>query len=150
MSEPRLLVSGALVWLDRGTVLLQRRSLEARHGAGLLELPGGKVERGEHPRAALARELVEEWGARALEFILGPVAEILHHVYPTPGPEVVLCVFHVDGSAWRGDFRQAATLLPGAAIEAFSLGEIPVAACLAADRDFIQRLADGLVDCPFP
>jgi len=28
------------------------------------------------------------------------VAEVLHHVYPPPGPEVLLVVYHVDASAW--------------------------------------------------
>ncbi|MBL8967635.1 MAG: NUDIX domain-containing protein [Spirochaetaceae bacterium] len=42
-------------------VFLARRSATAGHG-GLWELPGGKVEPGEEPRAALARELAEELG----------------------------------------------------------------------------------------
>ena len=53
-------VAAALV--DReGKVLLQRRA-PGRSMAGLWEFPGGKVEPGEIPEAALARELDEELG----------------------------------------------------------------------------------------
>lgn len=54
-------VAVALVRRD-GRLFLQRRSLESRSMAGLWELPGGKVEPGETPAAALHRELQEELG----------------------------------------------------------------------------------------
>lgn len=44
-----------------GRHLLHRRPAHKQHG-GLWEFPGGKVEQGEAPRAALARELAEELG----------------------------------------------------------------------------------------
>ncbi|MFT3896986.1 MAG: Nudix family hydrolase [Thermomonas sp.] len=49
----------------RGRVLLARRT-EGRDLSGLWEFPGGKVEPGETPEAALARELREELGIGAV------------------------------------------------------------------------------------
>ena len=46
---------------EDGKVLACRRAAD-RHLGGLWEFPGGKVEDGEDPRAALARELSEELG----------------------------------------------------------------------------------------
>jgi len=46
---------------DDGLVLLQQRA-PGRAMAGLWEFPGGKVDQGELPEAALTRELLEELG----------------------------------------------------------------------------------------
>ena len=65
-----MLVVAAVLTRDDGRVLVQRRPV-GKSLAGLWEFPGGKVEPGETPDAALARELAEELGvtvdARALE-----------------------------------------------------------------------------------
>jgi 8-oxo-dGTP diphosphatase len=53
-----LVVAAALVH-ENGRILLQRRP-EGRSMAGLWEFPGGKLEDGETPEAALVRELAEE------------------------------------------------------------------------------------------
>jgi 8-oxo-dGTP diphosphatase len=50
---------------QEGRCFLQRRPLTASVFPGLWELPGGKLEPGESPRAALERELREELGWRA-------------------------------------------------------------------------------------
>ena len=49
------------VFLDRGRVYIQRRPPKGLF-AGMWEFPGGKVENGEEPREALAREVREELG----------------------------------------------------------------------------------------
>ncbi|MFF4758512.1 (deoxy)nucleoside triphosphate pyrophosphohydrolase [Streptomyces sp. NPDC001292] len=62
MSE-RIVVVGAAL-LDGGRLLAARRSAPAEL-AGRWELPGGKVEPGERPEAALVRELREELGVES-------------------------------------------------------------------------------------
>ena len=56
-----LFVVAAALINQSGEILLQKRA-EGRQMAGLWEFPGGKVERGESPESALARELKEELG----------------------------------------------------------------------------------------
>lgn len=58
----RIVVCAALV--DDGRLLAARRSAPA-DVAGRWELPGGKVEDGESPEAALVRELREELGVES-------------------------------------------------------------------------------------
>jgi 8-oxo-dGTP diphosphatase len=65
-------VAAALVDGD-GRVLLQKRP-PGRAMAGLWEFPGGKVEPGERPEAALARELAEELGIAVAGDRLSPAA----------------------------------------------------------------------------
>lgn len=57
----RITVVGAVI-VRGGLVLAAQRGVGAL--AGLWEFPGGKVEPGESPRDALAREIVEELGCR--------------------------------------------------------------------------------------
>ncbi|WNM30011.1 (deoxy)nucleoside triphosphate pyrophosphohydrolase [Streptomyces sp. Li-HN-5-11] len=59
----RIVVVGAAL-LDGGRLLAARRSAPPEL-AGRWELPGGKVEPGERPEAALVRELREELGVEA-------------------------------------------------------------------------------------
>ncbi len=55
---PLIVVAAALVDRDARVLVLRRRD-DKEHG-GLWEFPGGKVEPGESPPIALARELAEE------------------------------------------------------------------------------------------
>lgn len=87
---PRKLVVAALCTDARGRVLLTKRLVDQPMG-GLWELPGGKVEPGEAPAAALAREIAEELGC-ACE--VGRVYDVVHHVYPRF--ELVLVVYRVE------------------------------------------------------
>ncbi len=58
-APPRVVVGAAIV--RAGRVLAARRTAPAA-AAGRWELPGGKVEDGETPEAALVREVAEELG----------------------------------------------------------------------------------------
>lgn len=49
--------------LENNKVLIAKRSEAAKLFPGYYELPGGKVEFGEKPESALARELKEELNA---------------------------------------------------------------------------------------
>ena len=57
----RIHVAAAVIRGDDGKILITRRAA-TQHQGGLWEFPGGKVEPGETPQAALARELLEELG----------------------------------------------------------------------------------------
>lgn len=50
---------------DREVLIAQRP--DGKHGAGLWEFPGGKIEPGESPAEALERELSEELGIETVE-----------------------------------------------------------------------------------
>src|SRR3954471_21803258 len=67
-----LVVACALIDTD-GRVLISQRP-EGKSMAGLWEFPGGKVEPGERPEAALIRELAEELGIGVEEAALDPAA----------------------------------------------------------------------------
>ncbi len=71
----------AVALIDRdGRVLLAQRP-EGRSMAGLWEFPGGKVEPGETPEAALIRELREELGIGTWQSCLAPLT-FASHAYP--------------------------------------------------------------------
>jgi 8-oxo-dGTP diphosphatase len=70
---PILFVVAAALIDGEGRVLLQQRALH-RSMPGLWEFPGGKVENGETPEAALARELEEELGVRVEPGAMAPIA----------------------------------------------------------------------------
>jgi len=71
-----LVVAVALIDAD-GRVLIAQRP-EGKQLAGLWEFPGGKVEAGEPPEAALIRELEEELGIEVSESCLAPFVFTSH------------------------------------------------------------------------
>lgn len=84
MSETTLpvLLVVAVALIDRdGRVLLAERP-EGKQMAGLWEFPGGKVQPGEAPEAALIRELEEELGVDTEASCLAPLT-FASHAYET-------------------------------------------------------------------
>lgn len=78
MSAKKILLVAACALVDAdGRVLLTQRP-EGKNLAGLWEFPGGKVESGETPEAALIRELAEEIGITTKEACLAPLTFASH------------------------------------------------------------------------
>jgi len=75
-----VLVSAVALIDADGRVLLAQRP-PGKSMAGLWEFPGGKVESGETPEAALIRELHEELGIETWSSCLAPLT-FASHAYP--------------------------------------------------------------------
>lgn len=82
-----------------GRVLLQRRA-PGRAMAGLWEFPGGKVEEGERPEAALVRELEEELG---IEVEIAAVSPAAFASADNAGRHMLLLLYLCH--EWRGEPR---------------------------------------------
>lgn len=96
MSEMLLVVAVAMRD-GAGRVLLQRRP-PGKPMAGLWEFPGGKIEPGERPEAALARELHEELGITLRVEDLSPIAFASE---PLTGRHLLLLLYSLD--RWQGE-----------------------------------------------
>ena len=97
------------------------------------EFPGGKIEPGEEPPQALARELEEELGVQAE---IGAKVAQLQHQYQN-GNSVELHFFLVE--QYKGDlenriFRD---------IRWVNRRELPMLDFLDADRALVRQIADG-------
>ncbi|HEX2690088.1 MAG TPA: 8-oxo-dGTP diphosphatase MutT [Kofleriaceae bacterium] len=130
MTEPRartLVVAGLIIGDDRRILLTQRRADQAL--PLWWEFPGGKVEPGEAPVAALARELREEIGVTVA---VGPIWEVLFHAYPTFDLVMLVYVCRiVDGSP------RAVEVADLAWVAAQDLARWDI---LPADRPLVERL----------
>ena len=80
-AEPPIVLVAAVALVDAdGRVLLAQRPA-GKSMAGLWEFPGGKVNAGETPEAALIRELAEELGIGVTASCLAPFT-FASHTYP--------------------------------------------------------------------
>ena len=122
----------AAVIENNGQILVCQRKRGARHELKW-EFPGGKVEHGEEPRAALARELREELD---IEAVVGAEIVRYEHAYPGRGP-ILLIFFRVT------QFTGAPANIVFETIEWASLPALNSYDFLDGDIDFVRRLSRG-------
>jgi 8-oxo-dGTP diphosphatase len=96
---PTLTVVAAALVDGEGRILLQQRA-PGRAMAGLWEFPGGKVEAGELPEAALLRELEEELG---IVVEIGALAPAAFASADNQGRHMLLLLYLCR--EWRGEPR---------------------------------------------
>jgi 8-oxo-dGTP diphosphatase len=94
--NPTMTVVAAALVDPEGRILLQQRSPHRRF-AGMWEFPGGKIEPGETPEAALIRELKEELGIETDSACLAPATFASH---ASDGEHILLLVYVCR--KWRG------------------------------------------------
>ncbi|MGE5646566.1 MAG: (deoxy)nucleoside triphosphate pyrophosphohydrolase [Acidobacteriota bacterium] len=131
MSQP-LVVVAAVVERD-GKVLICRRRADARRHPLKWEFPGGKVEPGESPREALARELDEELG---IEASIGAEIASYPYQYPDRAP-IRLMFFRVTEYRGEAANREFAEILWE------DRAMLPAYDFLEGDVDFVRDLARG-------
>jgi 8-oxo-dGTP diphosphatase len=132
MIRTTIVVAGVLQ--REGMLLIGQRMANDRH-ALKWEFPGGKVEPGETPRQALARELREELGVEA---VIG--AEVARYEHSSNGRGPLILLFHrvesFTGEPRSEAFEQIRWEAPAA---------LPGYDFLDGDLDFVRRLALGRV-----
>ena len=135
--NPTLMVVAAALADGENRVLLQQRA-PGRFMAGLWEFPGGKVEAGERPEAALVRELHEELGIEVDAARLTPVAFASADAPGGSGRHMLLLLYLCRH--WRGEPRP----LDAAALKWLRPDEMRGADMPPADIPLIERLASSL------
>ena len=135
MSAPVEVVA-AVITRD-GKILIGQRKRGGRHPLKW-EFPGGKVEPGEDPRAALARELREELNIEA------GIGEELdsYEVGYGDGPRILLRFYRVtqfQGELRNLDFEQIVWEQPG---------RLPAYDFLEGDLTFVSKMAQSLTTPP--
>lgn len=119
------------VMLDAsGRVLLAQRP-PGKHLAGLWEFPGGKIDPGEMPSAALARELREELG---VEVDLAAATPLIRIPWRYGDRELLLDAWRID--AWQGMPQS----LEGQALQWVMPDQVDATMLAPADRPILQAL----------
>ena len=131
MNKPVIKVVAAVIH-QAGKILIGQRKKADKHPLKW-EFPGGKVERGESPMVALARELQEELGIQAR---IG--REIVRYAWSYPKRATILLIFY-RVSEYSGEpdsicFEQIVWEDPA---------KLPEYDFLDGDVDFVRRLANG-------
>jgi 8-oxo-dGTP diphosphatase len=127
----KLVVAGLIIGDDRRILITQRRADQALPLQW--EFPGGKVEPGEAPVAALVRELQEEIGVTVE---VGRVWDVLFHAYPAF--DLVMLVYACRIASGTPQAVEVADL------RWVEPADLPGWDILPADRPLVDRLvADG-------
>jgi len=124
-------VAAALIVRDGEVLIGQRRADQPM--ASQWEFPGGKIEAGESPEQALARELDEELGIQA---VIGPRVTHIRHNYRHGGAVDLqfFAVHEFSGEIENRIFQQ---------VRWTKLEDLPGYDFLPADRGLIRDLAAG-------
>jgi len=135
MTDPKatMIVVAAALADGRGRVLLQRRP-PGRAMAGLWEFPGGKIEPGERPEAALVRELAEELGIAVEAEALSPAAFASADAADGSGRSMLLLLYLCR--RWAGEPRA----LHADALLWVEPGEMPRLPMPPADVPLVEAL----------
>lgn len=132
---PTYLFVVAAALIDQNDRILVQKRPEGKSMAGLWEFPGGKVETGETPEAALSRELDEELGIDVKEADLEPLAFASEAL---GGQHLVLLLF--ISRKWSGHIQSAESQdVQWLAIEA--IRDLPMP---PADGPLVHKLSDSL------
>lgn len=130
----RTVVAAVIVRSDRRLLIGQRR----RNDSSPLkwEFPGGKVEAGETPERALARELKEELGVSLRKWV--PIGRVVHKYAETPEELEILFFAAVvsEDQLIPRTFEKVAWVLPK------ELGDYDF---LAANAQLVANLATGKI-----
>ncbi|HEX2665374.1 MAG TPA: (deoxy)nucleoside triphosphate pyrophosphohydrolase [Candidatus Acidoferrum sp.] len=130
----RTVVAAVIERSDRRLLIGQRRRSDT--SALKWEFPGGKVERGETPEAALSRELLEELGTTLRKCT--PIGRVVHKYAETPEElEIVFFAAAIsEGQLTPRTFERVEWVLPK------ELGEYDF---LAANAGLVANLATGKI-----
>lgn len=130
----RTVVAAVIERSDRRLLIGQRRQGDT--SPLKWEFPGGKVEKGETPEAALARELKEELGATLHKSV--PIGRAVHKYAETPEElEILFFAAEIfDGQLTPRTFEKVAWVLPK------ELGDYDF---LAANARLVANLATGKI-----
>jgi 8-oxo-dGTP diphosphatase len=127
--RPRKLVVAALV--RRGGLVLVSRRRADQPMPLLWEFPGGKVEPGEDPVVALAREVREELGCGAR---VGRIHEVVFHAYEAFDLVMLVYAVELDGEPAAVEVAEVAWVEPT---------RLPQLDLLPADYPLAHSLARG-------
>ncbi len=131
-----LLVVAAVIINSKGEVLLAQRP-EGKRLAGKWEFPGGKIEEGETPEAAMVRELHEELG---IEIVPENLENFwfLSHPYPEFGFHLLMPVYLCR--KWQGEPRP----LEHSALSWTLPADMHKMDMIEADADLVELIVERL------